>query len=758
MPEPAAERQEHNNLMHQPTQAGGSGPQPPFPFPGLGGSGLTPIPFPPQTGPGGLPNPPAFPPVGTGGSSQGFMLPLPPHGWPTRTPDNFPRPPHQSVQMDNSGSGPLKVPGFGLPLTFEHEDHWHKVWKNFALAAAGNFTAERMTKREVAMVRFMEAITDKPGWNRKVRHEEIVAKWWDEASEFPDKMISHAAFQWCIEELRDRAKLFEENGSGWVSALESAARVVKADGLISDALKAELRAAVQPLLDAEPKDWHPRSDDKVLNLVHPSLYPLVYGKTPVLAECGTVGLENCLASCGKGTPGKEGQEVKIQGFQTWDWLRYKPRSPLWSQRFQWLPAEVKFIGDAGVDVKIASYINNLYPPAHETLYCVIEKIISHTIPLWNHVLIRGRYGRVPIRIEKDEYRLGQLVDPPPYPKWRFELSKNSPEVRQKLKEYLTLPDNPNPLLSDEELGKPCPLPEDWETSGETNFGPNRSLGDAFEWKYERVRRVLHPEPGSYTAWKETNRWKETNLADNTMTGNSAYPLRLQDEFRSTSLQVIVKLSSIELTPDKPSYPGGNWHLEGMLNERIVGTAIYYYDVFNVTISTLRFRNEAKIDEYNLPSYEQDDHAPVAELFGMASLSVNDEPAIQEIGAVETKEGRMLAFPNTLQHKVEPFELIDKSKPGHRRFLVLWLVEPGFRIVSTANVGPQQKDLYLRELRNTRWAAKLPIEVEDMVEDMVVDGLMDSEEAKRLREDLMDERTTFGDVVRDGFRGYNLCEH
>lgn len=37
---------------------------------------------------------------------------------------------------------------------------------------------------------------------------------------------------------------------------------------------------------------------------------------------------------------------------------------------------------------------------------------------------------------------------------------------------------------------------------------------------------------------------------------------LQKQFKS--LQVIVKLANIELTPDKPEYVGGSWHVEGQL--------------------------------------------------------------------------------------------------------------------------------------------------------------------------------------------------
>lgn len=42
----------------------------------------------------------------------------------------------------------------------------------------------------------------------------------------------------------------------------------------------QLQEAVKPLIETnkQEKDWHPGSDRKVLNLVHPSLYSLVYGR------------------------------------------------------------------------------------------------------------------------------------------------------------------------------------------------------------------------------------------------------------------------------------------------------------------------------------------------------------------------------------------------------------------------------------------------------------------------------------------------
>ena len=39
-------------------------------------------------------------------------------------------------------------------------------------------------------------------------------------------------------------------------------------------------------------------------------------------------------------------------------------------------------------------------------------------------------------------------------------------------------------------------------------------------------------------------------------------VNLREEFGTSGVQVIVKLASIFLTPEKPDYPGGSWHIEG----------------------------------------------------------------------------------------------------------------------------------------------------------------------------------------------------
>ncbi|KAJ6466056.1 hypothetical protein C8R47DRAFT_1224185 [Mycena vitilis] len=50
--------------------------------------------------------------------------------------------------------------------------------------------------------------------------------------------------------------------------------------------------------------------------------------------------------------------------------------------------------------------------------------------------------------------------------------------------------------------------------------------------------------------------------------------------RGKTIQCIIKLANIHLTAENPEYKGGSWHVEAMLNERIVASGIYYYEEEN----------------------------------------------------------------------------------------------------------------------------------------------------------------------------------
>lgn len=197
------------------------------------------------------------------------------------------------------------------------------------------------------------------------------------------------------------------------------------------------------------------------------------------------------------------------------------------------------------------------------------------------------------------------------------------------------------------------------------------------------------------------------------------------DLRGRRLQVIVKLATIHLTPERPEYAGGSWHVEGMLNERIVSTGLYYWDSENTTESRLGFR--AALDD---PEYEQNDDDGLREVYGL-----EDEDALNQLlGSAATPEGRCLAFPNVLQHRVSPFRLADPDRPGHRKILAFFLVDPSETVVSTSDVPPQQP-----------WSDT---------------STMTLDQAREYREQLMQERKFFVDEHNQELyeREFSLCEH
>lgn len=261
---------------------------------------------------------------------------------------------------------------------------------------------------------------------------------------------------------------------------------------------------------------HPGSGNKVLDLVHPSLFPLIYGRSRVLSS-GRVELADCVSCIGKGEIAATPDETEVEvdksrhTFSDWGEANLSP----WSKSFQWLPCDVKFIGD---DVKISSYINNLHPNLYPELYSVIEKFIARAIPLWDLTLSSTRAKRqARILHEETEYDYPQGKHPP------------------------------------KELGDDLDALDAWI----------------------RTNRVLkRPEPRDYESYQRP-------VDDE---------IDLRKQFAEQELQVIVKLANIELTPEKPTYEGGSWHVEGQLNERICATALYYYDSANVEDNSLAFRH------------------------------------------------------------------------------------------------------------------------------------------------------------------------
>ncbi|KAK6091130.1 hypothetical protein MT418_8612 [Batrachochytrium dendrobatidis] len=201
---------------------------------------------------------------------------------------------------------------------------------------------------------------------------------------------------------------------------------------------------------------------------------------------------------------------------------------------------------------------------------------------------------------------------------------------------------------------------------------------------------------------------------------SAKPVSL----RGRNLQVIVKLTNIQLTPSKSKYDEGNWHNEGPINESIVATGLYYYDVENITTPKLDYR--AAVDFY----YQR-----ASDMYWKDVYDIDQEsPQSQYIGSLEASNGRCVVYPNRYQHKEQSFELADPTQPGHCKILTFFVVNPACRIVSTAHVAPQQSQWYNSSLDKTPILPKLWNDATQYIQ-----GVQSPTEAKHYRDELTSDR-------------------
>ena len=172
--------------------------------------------------------------------------------------------------------------------------------------------------------------------------------------------------------------------------MEATAAAYISDVIVSFETKIALRSAVAPLEDVSDDQnvWHPGPAGKVPDLVHPPLFPLMYGKSKYLA-IGKVPLRNSASCTG------QGDTVPIPTLSIND-VDY-------STKHQWLPCEVLVSASGGA--KITSYINNLHPDGNEALYAAIEQVISDAIPMWK-AAVRSTlyyYERPRLIVEGDGY-------------------------------------------------------------------------------------------------------------------------------------------------------------------------------------------------------------------------------------------------------------------------------------------------------------------------------------------------------------------
>ena len=144
----------------------------------------------------------------------------------------------------------------------------------------------------------------------------------------------------------------------------------------------------------------------------------------------------------------------------------------------------------------------MHPHKETRLYELIEKLIDASLPLWNATL-------------------APLAD---------QSFKRQQRITYTAVEY-------------------DPDPESWPKSEQVQQEPDETEEAYWDRKDEWIKetqRLVFPEPDDFDPLPQPA------------------PFDLRSRYGKRGLQVIVKLANIHLTPDKPEYEGGTWHVEGQM--------------------------------------------------------------------------------------------------------------------------------------------------------------------------------------------------
>ncbi|KAF7368035.1 hypothetical protein MSAN_00869400 [Mycena sanguinolenta] len=566
-------------------------------------------------------------------------------------------------------------------------------WGEGGILADREFGRRPRRLAELRMYTLSWAIRIKPDWQRKASDPEILSKWRQEALdqqgplEYEERMTEKMV-DYVLAELDGYAKI-ADNIRGIERGCFDA--IWYSDRLISDDLTERLKTVVR-ILENVPdseKDWHPGSNKQVLDLVHPSLYCIVYDRTHAYDPQKPRVPANVLPVVAPTFGDDDGDSVA-------DWSI--------SSAFSWLPSDFSVGLDGSVKL-VSPYINNLHPEKHQVLYHVIEEILGAFIPMFDRVL-GDNDDENPLACDGQRLEAEQCI-------WGDEGPEGGGPTYD---EYLA----------------------------ELVLGEGEEPPDEDYW-YDNIR----------DEWKESKKILPEAVAYKGQLEQTLSKISL----RGRTIQCIIKLANIHLTPDRPEYEGGSWHVEGMANEHIVASGIYYYDEENITETRLSFRVATRQPEYHT---DREDHNCVYTLYGFASK----DPCVQDLGEMVTKKGRALSWPNQYQHCVSPFKLSDPSRPGHRKILAIFLVNPTIKHIPSATVVPPQQAEWASEVlqeshqdRGSR-VSRLPQEVVDLAKVQLPTTFMTRKEAEEYRLALMKERTVFVKTYKDTACGVtmNMCEH
>ena len=412
---------------------------------------------------------------------------------------------------------------------------------------------------ELSMMKVLEAIKDKPYWYEKIKDENICNKWRAELNS-QNALVHESHLQYVFDEL-----LYYSNLSSRQLSPASVDGVWMSDHIIDEALRQHLSDLVAPLeADCTASDFHPNSNDQMLDLVHPHMYLYVNGLSREVSD-ESLPWPQFIGSGGVVPRAAHLKAPSLLWYSSNDKEYYDIMT---SATYQWLPSEVQVDGNG--KCKFLSYINNLHPHQYAGLYGVLEQVLERFIPLFNQVLTDLAY--VPLSIYYEPTHSKNLSSsntnhvnihdrrhkPDMYPSMNLEEYWIDP--------YASVIDG-----SDETSGSDIgPLP----TAASYNEGHGENAGlvmrdndnnedDADEWEDVEEEEDEEDSWDEERAEEEWNRYEERKILSPEFYAIPPFqpPAPVDPvDLKGSRLQVIVKLANIILTPDKPEYNGGTWHI------------------------------------------------------------------------------------------------------------------------------------------------------------------------------------------------------
>lgn len=198
----------------------------------------------------------------------------------------------------------------------------------------------------------------------------------------------------------------------------------------------------------EEQDWHPGSNNQVLDLVHPSMYCLQYNKS--------------LQKIQDGSPPAKLARNELMGGKFFIDSRFA------SKTSSWIPTDFVISKD-GKTCKALDYINNVHPEKQSTLHAALQDLLACFIPLFNRTLSNARSLMKPRLPELSQLDQG-LVPINPDTKERLDYW----ETEEEEKAFETWPEqakdlyeDPKPILNSEKGALLSRLEKNYSLNGRT---------------------------------------------------------------------------------------------------------------------------------------------------------------------------------------------------------------------------------------------------------------------------------------------------